>query len=118
MSDFESITYAEMISNARASLDFGTKEFYDEPQSFSYDELIEDLEHLESLSFDENSEDIDYGFEIDEDGFYIVPEIEYFSENDFDGHGNYMDDEYFFKRDYEGESCSLYPEDEDEECVF
>ena len=105
MSDFESMTYAEMISNARASLDFGTKELYEEQESFSYDEIVEDLERLENLFPDENYE------------YEDLEDIEWISEINFDGHGNYIDDEYFFKRDYEGQSCSLYY-DEDEECCF
>jgi|GEM_PF-4228809 len=71
---------------------------------------------LNDIFFDEAQKDEDTGYELDDDGFYIIPEHEYFNENNYDGHGNYMDDDYFFKRDYEGESCSLYPEDED--CAF
>jgi len=92
MSDFESMSYAEMISNARASLDFGTKEFYDEQESFSYDEIVEDLERLESLSFEENSEDIDY-----------------FNENNLDTNND------IFDFDYEAHFLSSDDEDEDYE---
>lgn len=93
MSDFESMSYAEMISNARASLDFGTKEFYDEQESFSYDEIVEDLENLEILFPDENIEN-----------------IEFFNENNFD-----IDNDIF---DFDYEAHFLSSDDEDEDYEF
>ena len=93
MSDFESMSYAEMISNARASLDFGTKELYEEQESFSYDEIVEDLENLEILFPDENIEN-----------------IEFFNENNFD-----IDNDIF---DFDYEAHFLSSDDEDEDYEF
>lgn len=96
--EFEPISYGDMIKNARESLDWGTKE------------LLEDSEDC----FDDDDDDLDYGFEMGEDGFYVIPDNDEVFEFMFDGHGNYMDDDYFSKRD----SSDVLDFDEDEECPF
>jgi hypothetical protein len=80
--EFERISYAEMISNARESLDFGTKE------------EIEELELEEYFSFSDDN--LDYDFENDEHEFdtNTIESTEFFDGEsfNFDLYDDYEDD--------------------------
>ncbi|MDD2896714.1 MAG: hypothetical protein PHG81_11925 [Aliarcobacter sp.] len=89
--EFEPISYGDMIKNARESLDWGTKE------------LLEDSEDF----FDD---DLDYGFEKDEDGFYIIPDNPDY-EMPYQNNLSYEDTtefENYFDRDSSEESSEFF----------
>ena len=85
--DFENISYAEMIDNARQSLDFGTKE------------EIEAIELEQYFSFSDDSDD-EFDYPKDEHGVYILPDVD-LDEYGQPDHFNYGSDDDFDDDDYE-----------------
>lgn len=94
--EFEHITYAEMISDARESLDFGTKQEIEELELEEYFLFSDD----NYLAYDDNYISPDYEDSSDED------------EDDFDT--NTIESREFF----DGESFNFDFYDEDDEEIF